>query len=247
MALCLVLSACATGTKEPSKEERLGDLHLRAGRIDISEGNFPSAIQSLRQAVKLLPNNPEAWEALGLAYYGRRDYKAAEASLRKAIAINPNFTQARLNFGAFLLDRGKLEEARKELEFTVRDSAFEQQDRSFFNLAQLELKVGNSKAAEAFLKRATEENSSNCNAWLALAKLQSKQNRTIDAVESYRRATGGICYGNIQAHFEFAALMKRAKEFDTARKKYAEIIEKFPETRWSLQAKEQLRSLPIQQ
>lgn len=82
-----------------------GAEHWRAGR-------FEEAESTLQSALRKNPENIDAMRFLALVYYDQdKKLLDAEALLRRAIAIAPDFHQALGNLGRVLMDNGKLTEA----------------------------------------------------------------------------------------------------------------------------------------
>ena len=71
--------------------------------------------EALDKALELDPNLPEAHVYLGLMRYIRdRDYAAAEASYRRALELDPDNVYARYEYGYFLCNTGRPDEALAE-------------------------------------------------------------------------------------------------------------------------------------
>lgn len=78
---------------------------------------LPRAQQFIDRALKLNPNLPEAYNSLALVqFFFERDWKAAERSLQKAIALDPHNSTAFLRYGYFLIQMGSFDEALSKLE-----------------------------------------------------------------------------------------------------------------------------------
>jgi len=82
-----------------------GMAHFKAGRKD-------EAITAFRGVLRKNPNNVDAMRQLAIAYWrGQKNVSDAEALLRRAIEIAPNFLSARMILGMVLLDANKQVEA----------------------------------------------------------------------------------------------------------------------------------------
>src|SRR5262249_16337413 len=68
-------------------------------------------------ALALDPSLAEAHSSLaGIKFSYERDWSAAEAEYKQAIALSPNNANAHLTYSGFLLAMGRLDEAMKEIE-----------------------------------------------------------------------------------------------------------------------------------
>jgi TPR repeat protein len=75
-----------------------------------------AATVSLREALRLAPDLPEARASLGLALYAMGDLDVAAEELRGAIRVNPDLAEARLTLAAVLVARQEWQAAGTELE-----------------------------------------------------------------------------------------------------------------------------------
>ena len=91
-----------------------GPAALLRGERMIAEGRYAGAIESLREATSLLPDNPQAWNHLGLAYHWAREYNPAVQSYRQALKLNYDLAPARFNLGSLLLEINQAEMAAVE-------------------------------------------------------------------------------------------------------------------------------------
>ena len=83
--------------------------------VSAPEG-FRLAREAIRKALDLDPNNGEAYDALGsLTWHADYDWKAADESFSKAIALAPSFICAHENRAIFLALMGRREEALAEV------------------------------------------------------------------------------------------------------------------------------------
>src|SRR5262249_42906417 len=81
---------------------RLGQIHLRRGRL-------VEARQELERALQSVPRWADVHRALGEACEKAGDLVRAEQAYRDALAINQNFTEARLALAGVLARRGATE------------------------------------------------------------------------------------------------------------------------------------------
>jgi DNA-binding winged helix-turn-helix (wHTH) protein/TolB-like protein/Flp pilus assembly protein TadD len=79
------------------------------------------AIEAAEKALKLEPNLVEAHSAIGwIKFLGDWDWAGAEASLRRAIEINPNHPEPRTNLSALLSVLGHFDESLQESETAIQ-------------------------------------------------------------------------------------------------------------------------------
>lgn len=103
---------------EASVKAEAYEYYLR-GVDRYASDDFPGAVVMLEKAAALDPNYAPTWAHLGRAYTtnasldfgGKEQYAKAQAAYEKAIAINPNLTDARIFMANLLTDTGRAEEA----------------------------------------------------------------------------------------------------------------------------------------
>lgn len=131
--ILLLLFSVGCQTKPPVNNKQ-ARLHMRLGTTQLQQGNYPAALKNLLLAEKSLPENAILQNNLGLAYYVRDKFELAEKHVKKAVFLDPKYTEARNNLGRIYIQLGKYDEAIKELKIAVRDLTFEKPENSFSNL-----------------------------------------------------------------------------------------------------------------
>ncbi|MBP9113033.1 MAG: tetratricopeptide repeat protein [Polyangiaceae bacterium] len=87
-------------------------LWLLLGREHFSKREFDKAEQLFRQVLAAEDRFADVHDTLGLISHERGNLVAAERHFRRALELNPNYTEASLNLSVILNERGKYEEAR---------------------------------------------------------------------------------------------------------------------------------------
>lgn len=93
--------------------DRVGDadVHLRAAVLAVKLQLWDRAIAHADAAIVLQPGNATAYAQRGIALNKRKDVQAGEASLRKAVELDPQDYDAWASLGGALRTAGKLEDA----------------------------------------------------------------------------------------------------------------------------------------
>ena len=93
--------------------ERLGDLLVRLGRL----GEAQEEIESLAES---LPRDPRVWMKLGAIHYEQKHWNRAVSAFRQAVLLEPSNLRTRYFLSTALIDAGKDDEARIELDKVLR-------------------------------------------------------------------------------------------------------------------------------
>ncbi len=81
---------------------------MEQGAVHMGNGFFERARRRFRQATKLDPTRPEAYNGIGVTYYARNDYQEALRWYKKALEVEPNFGDAYYNMACiYALQRKK--------------------------------------------------------------------------------------------------------------------------------------------
>ncbi len=97
-----------------------GPQALLEGERLLREGKYAEAEEKLQAATRLLPQNAQAWNHLGLAYHGAGRWTKAVQMYQGALARDRNLAAARYNLGCLYLEQNNLALAITELTtFTV--------------------------------------------------------------------------------------------------------------------------------
>jgi Flp pilus assembly protein TadD len=97
-----------------------GPKALLEGEQLIRQGRFPEAIDRLRTARRLLPDEPRVYIFLGLAEHGAGNTAAAVDAYQQALARDRDLAAARYNLGCLLLEHDNARAAVAELTTFVR-------------------------------------------------------------------------------------------------------------------------------
>lgn len=95
---------------------------LRSGQKLLARGKYAEAVEQFKTASTLLgETNAQVFNYLGLACHLAGQAAPAENSYKRALALNPDLSEARYNLGCLYLDENKLEQAKSELTaYTLR-------------------------------------------------------------------------------------------------------------------------------
>ena len=89
------------------------------GNLLLRGGDYAGSIPYLERAQALLPGDPSIEINLGAAYGGTQNDPAAERNFRQAVAMAPGTAETHVYYGSWLKTKGRLEEAREQLEAAV--------------------------------------------------------------------------------------------------------------------------------
>jgi Flp pilus assembly protein TadD len=98
------------------KNPKSGDAFWRMAVCLDKSGNFQKSAAHFRDAIKLMPGNPEIFCDYGYSLALQKRWNNAEMNLKQSIAIQPELKRAHNNLGMVLAQGSKVDEARREFQ-----------------------------------------------------------------------------------------------------------------------------------
>ncbi|MEE9234385.1 MAG: tetratricopeptide repeat protein, partial [Candidatus Acidoferrales bacterium] len=132
---------------------QLARAHSALGQVYGNRYHYARAAEKFREAIRLDPQDPLAWDLLSwaLAYKQPPEAQEAEKAAREAIRLQPNFPAAYYHLGRALLLQGRYQEAIAAFEHVLELSS--EFDAANLGLAQVYLAQGNYDRALAELEK----------------------------------------------------------------------------------------------
>ena len=138
-------------------------------------GSLEEAIGLYQKSIEIYPT-AEAHTFLGWAYSFQGRFEDAIEECRKAIAVDPDFGNPYNDIGAYLIEKGKLDEAIPWLEKATAAKRYESYCFPHYNLGRIWEQKGDWAKARACYQTALRENSDYTLAQRALSRLQGMMN-----------------------------------------------------------------------
>jgi len=114
------------------------------------KGEYNEAVELYRKSIETYPT-AEAYTFLGWTYSFMGDYDAAIAECQRAIEVDPDFGNPYNDIGAYLIEKGQIEEAIPWLEKATRAHRYDNPAFPHFNLGRIwELKRDYSRAIASY-------------------------------------------------------------------------------------------------
>ncbi len=113
VVVALVLAGCASTAEREAQETRrarLVETNVQLANGYLQRGQLEFANEKLEKALSIDPDDSQANNMMALLQWRLKDYAAAERYFGKAVGNKDN-GEAQNNFGAFLCERNRVEEA----------------------------------------------------------------------------------------------------------------------------------------
>lgn len=119
----------------------------------IGTGRLDEAEARARRATELQPGNPSTWDALARVAHARGDLATALAHYAHTVELNPGYVDARVTRAGLLLDLGRFDEARADVDYLGQAGV--QDARATYLRALLAEQAGDAAAAREHLAEVT--------------------------------------------------------------------------------------------
>jgi len=237
-ALCFsaVASAQTAGVNDAEARFNAGLTHLRDGRPKL-------ALEEFQRAIKQDPKNPYFHKGLGLAYATLKKFDDAVDAFRKALELNPYYTDVRNDLGMALVLAGKREAGKAEFLAAFNDPTNPTPEISSRNLGQAHFEEKNYAQAANWFRSSLNRNKAYPDAYLGLADALVALGRaeeataTLETGASEVPASTGIQLALGEAYYRAGRFADARARFEDARKmdptgadarRAAELLKHFP-------------------
>jgi tetratricopeptide (TPR) repeat protein len=177
----VALAALLLGGCQPA-----GPKSLLLGEKYIEQGDYEKALKYLTRATVLIPEHPQVWNHLGLAYHGLQQPVKAVEAYQRAIRIHRNIPEPHYNLGMLLLEQHHYPQAIAELSTFVNlktNSA-----AGWVKLGTAYLRLKRPDDAERALMQALRIDPKNPEAHNALGLAHVQRKRPREAVQSFNNS-----------------------------------------------------------
>lgn len=219
----VVVAAVAVACKHtPSaKEQERAVIHHDLGVQHQQSQDIQAAYKEFDTATKLDPYFPEAWNAKGILLHlsFRRPDEAIEA-YKKAIALRPTFTDAKVNLANVYLDQQRYDEAIKLYEDALNDISYFRQDFASGNLGWALYKKGEVEKGIGYIRAAVTHNPKFCLGYRNLGEILDKQGKTAEACGEYQKYKEA-CSDRADAYYRQGLCQAKLGNVDAARENLA--------------------------
>jgi type IV pilus assembly protein PilF len=196
LALLAILAACASAPKsstppqpEPpppvtqavvSPRDR-AQIHTNLAEGYYERGRMDIALEELNESLKLDPSNAKTYNVFGLVYATMSDNQLAEQNFQRALALAPQDSDIRHNWGWFLCSTDRARESIAQFEQAARDPLYRTPENALINAGKCSASFGDTAGAQNFYRRALAVSPNNPTAAYGLAFIAFRESRLADA------------------------------------------------------------------
>lgn len=192
LAASLLAGCVTTGNVDPMKtgkgREEARDAYVQLGIGYLQQGETERAKVPLKKALELDSSNADAHAALALVFQIEMEPKLADEHFRKAISQRRDDARLLNNYGSFLFEQKRYQEAMERYTQAAQDNLYPERSRVFENLGLTALQLQQREQAKAYFERALRLNSRQPRALMEMALLSFDDRQYVPArgyYESY--------------------------------------------------------------
>jgi type IV pilus assembly protein PilF len=181
--ICFLLVGCVATNpsgKVIDKNKSLG-LHIQMAKGYVAKGNRESARFHLQKAFAIDPNSAAATGEMAQLYLIEGEPVLAEEQFKLALKRDKNLTEVHNNYGIFLFNQKRYEDAYAEFEKAAADLAFSGRAQALTNVGRVALKLGNVVRAQAAFEHAAILDKNSPDAFIELADINFQKQSYAEA------------------------------------------------------------------
>lgn len=129
-----VLNSEAPQSKQQADARSRAELHTQLGAGYFELRNFSVALEELQGALRSDPGYGPAHNMLALVYMELREDALAQQSFERALQINPLDSDANNNYGWFLCQRKRYDDATKYYLAALKNPLYQTPEKAYVNL-----------------------------------------------------------------------------------------------------------------
>ena len=184
--LILVLSACTT-VHAPTDAKRAAELNAQLGLGYLKQGQYKRALHKLDKALKFDSDNSNAHHYKAELYRRLNDPSKAEQEYKIAMNLAPDNLTIQNNYGVFLCDAGKYDEAIALFKKPLADPVYQNKAGSYENIGLCQLRQGKVAKAEKAFIQALKYNPKMPKSLLKMAQIRFDGGNSVAAYSLYSR------------------------------------------------------------
>ena len=185
LLICSYLLACAPQSTTSTNNQPAPDINslVNNSLVYAQRGALAQAQQSIQEALAIDPNNVDANNIAGLIYGKTNQPSLAVKYFETALSRANNDASTLNNYGNFLCDHGKTQEAEKKFLRAATHVSNPNPEIAYTNAGLCSMRVPNLDQAAAYFKTALDHQETNTIALFQLAHINFSKNRGIPALE----------------------------------------------------------------
>ncbi|KMM86709.1 type IV pilus assembly protein PilF [Pseudomonas taetrolens] len=192
VVLASLLTGCvSSGDSNPMSTDKGRDearkAYVQLGLGYLQQGMTEQAKMPLSKALEIDKTDPDTHAALALVFQSEMEHELAEEAFLKALRGRPADARILNNYGSFLFQRQRYQEASAQFQKAAADNLYPERSRVYENLGITSLRLGQREAGRQQLEKALRLNRLQPRALLEMAELSYEDRHYVTARDFYDR------------------------------------------------------------
>lgn len=180
----LMLGACVTVSDHPediASAAKRAEIHTELGANYLMRNQLDVAKAELEEALRLDSDNSAAHNIMALLQIRLKDDSKAEYHFRRSISLDPDNSDARNNYGVYLCERGRYDDADEQFRTALKNPLYKSPEQADVNAGICRLKKSDKVAARQYFRAALQINPKQTVALVHMARLSLESGETLSA------------------------------------------------------------------
>jgi type IV pilus assembly protein PilF len=181
----LLVGCVSSGDVDPMRTDKgrdeARDAYIQLGIGYLQQGASGRAKVPLKKALDLDPASADAHAALALVFQVEMEPKLADEHYRKALSQRGDDARLLNNYGSFLFEQKRYEEARERYQQAAQDTLYPERSRVFENLGLTALELKQRDQAKMYFQRSLRLNSRQPKALMEMAQMSYEDKAYVPA------------------------------------------------------------------
>ena len=156
-------------------------LNVELAKAYIGEGDYSQALVKLDRALAQVPDYAQAHGTMAVLRWKLGELDKAERSFREAVRLAPDDSLVRNNFGAFLCERERFDEAEQQFVEALKNPLYGAPEHAYTNAGLCALRQPDLEKAERYFRAALQQEPKFAPALLQMARISLEQGRYLQA------------------------------------------------------------------
>lgn len=215
----IFITACQTPTTMVKKDpEKAVKVRTQLAAEYIKSGDLDSAKRTLDQALEMNSRDSATNMMMGILLQqegSKVSMDKADAYFKRAISADPQNAQARNNYGTYLYQIERYNDAIEQLNVAGTTLGYDQRYKALENVGRIYLKLGDMPNAEKSFKQALQVNRDSYISMLELSEIFYLKQQTAAATQLYEQFVRGVGQKNQGARALWIGIRNARANSDT--------------------------------
>ena len=234
--LLIVMTGCASNMKEQVK---IATSTRSLAEAYMSQGKYTAALRELKNAKKIIPDDPFLQYDLGLVYMALEKYGLAEIHLKKAIDAKEDYTAAINSLGVLFMKQKKWDAAISLFQETADNLIYATPHYPLSNMGWAYLGKGDYMGAETSFKKALKVQPDFINAIHGLATIYITTGKSHRSRQLLDKAISKSPESPV-LHADLARTLEMTGQYSAAKVSWKQVIRLAPDSGLADEARQRL-------